>query len=138
MNEKINVKPDTIFLEDLLDDIADGKYKIPVFQRDFVWNSSQMLELFDSILKGYPIGSLLFWKTKEYKTKSEIGPYIIEKEDSDDAKYVLDGFQRISTLFGVLTNPKEHDVDADALKNFSIYFNIKEQHSGQFQAAMMP
>ena len=127
MNEKINVKPDTIYLEDLLEDITDGKYKIPVFQRDFVWKSSQMLDLFDSILKGYPIGSLLFWKTKGYKARSEVGPYTIEKEDSDDAKYVLDGFQRISTLFGVLMNPKEFDArDPDTLKDFSIYFNIKE------------
>jgi len=127
MNEKINVKPDTIFLEDLLDDIADGKYKIPIFQRDFVWKSSQMLELFDSILKGYPIGSLLFWKTKGYQTKNEVGPYTIKQEDGEDTKYVLDGFQRISTLFGVLMNPKEHkDHDSDVLKNYLIYFNINE------------
>jgi len=128
MNDKIIVKPDTIFLEDLLDEIADGKYKIPVFQRDFIWKSSQMYELFDSILKGYPIGSLLFWKTKEgYKTKDEIGPYIIRKEDSDDTKYVLDGFQRISTLFGVLRNPDEYNEKNSAeLKNFLIYFDIKD------------
>ncbi|HZH38994.1 MAG TPA: DUF262 domain-containing protein, partial [Bacillales bacterium] len=83
MIDKISVKPDTIYLGELLDDIAAGKYKIPVFQRDFVWKQSQMIDLFDSILKGYPIGSLLFWKIKGYKTKDEIGPYIIKKEDSD-------------------------------------------------------
>ena len=127
MNDKISVKPDTIYLEDLLDDIAKGEYKIPIFQRDFVWKSSQMLDLFDSILKGYPIGSLLFWKTKGYKTKDQIGPYIIKKEDSEDTKYVLDGFQRISTLFGVLTNPKEYkEKNNTELKDFLIYFDIKE------------
>ncbi|MEH2391123.1 MAG: DUF262 domain-containing protein [Nostoc sp.] len=127
MNDKISVKPDTIYLEDLLDDIANGEYRIPIFQRDFVWKSSQMLELFDSILKGYPIGSLLFWKTKGYKTKDQIGPYILKKEDSDDTKYVLDGFQRISTLFGVLTNPKEYkEKNNTELRNFLIYFDIKE------------
>ncbi|MFO5474001.1 MAG: DUF262 domain-containing protein, partial [Dolichospermum sp.] len=61
MNDKISVKPDTIYLEDLLEEIANGGYQIPVFQREFVWKTSQILELFDSILKGYPIGSLLFW-----------------------------------------------------------------------------
>ncbi|MBW4610860.1 MAG: DUF262 domain-containing protein [Hassallia sp. WJT32-NPBG1] len=127
MNDKISVKPDTIYIEDLLDDIAKGEYKIPIFQRDFVWKSSQMLDLFDSILKGYPIGSLLFWKTKGYKTKDQIGPYIIKKEDGEDTKYVLDGFQRISTLFGVLTNPKEYkEQNSTELKNFLIYFDIKE------------
>jgi hypothetical protein len=126
---KIGVKPDTIYLEDLLDDIADGKYKIPEFQRDFVWKPSQMLDLFDSILKGYPIGSLLFWKTRGYKTKNEIGPYTIEKEDDDDTQYVLDGFQRISTLFGVLMNPKDYQKkDRAELKNFLIYFDIRENN----------
>ncbi|MBD1857079.1 MULTISPECIES: DUF262 domain-containing protein [Leptolyngbya] len=129
MTEKINVKPDTIFLEDLLSDVADGKYKIPIFQRDFVWKPSQMLELFDSILKGYPIGSLLFWKTKGYKTKQEVGPYIIEEDETDDVKYVLDGFQRISTLFGALTNPKDHKQHNNSnYKDFLIYFNIKENN----------
>lgn len=130
MSEKINVKPDTIYLEDLLNDVAKGSYKIPIFQREFVWKTSQMLELFDSILKGYPIGSLLFWNSQdeEYKTKNEIGPYVIEKA-SRNTKYVLDGFQRISTLFGVLMNPKEYS-EANSnnidIKSFSIYFDVKE------------
>lgn len=128
MNDKISVKPDTIYLEDLLIDIANGAYKIPIFQREFVWNSSQMLKLFDSILKGYPIGSLLFWKTKGYKTKDQIGPYIIKKENSD-TRYVLDGFQRISTLFGVLMNPKEFpETNRNELKEFLIYFDIRENN----------
>lgn len=129
MSEKISVKPDTIFLEELLDEVANGEYKIPIFQREFVWKTSQMLELFDSILRGYPIGSLLFWNTKGYNTKNEIGPYTIKNEKSD-VKYVLDGFQRISTLFGVLTNPKEHkeEVNSSELKNFSIYFDVKENN----------
>lgn len=126
MNDKISVKPDTIYLEDLLKDIASGKYKIPKFQRDFVWKTSQILELFDSILNGYPIGSLLFWKTKGYGTRDEIGPYTISKEDSDFS-YVLDGFQRISTLFGVLTNPKNFSVERNIseLKDFSVFFDAK-------------
>jgi uncharacterized protein with ParB-like and HNH nuclease domain len=129
MNEKISVKPDTIYLEDLLKDIANGEYKIPKFQRDFVWKTSQMLELFDSILNGYPIGSLLFWKTKNYETRDEIGPYTINKVASD-FRYVLDGFQRISTLFGVLTNPKNFHMEKNSseLKAFSILFDIRENN----------
>jgi hypothetical protein len=127
MNEKISVKPDTIYLEDLLEDIANGEYKIPIFQREFVWKTSQIIDLFDSIFKGYPIGSLLFWNTKDYKTKNEIGPYTLEKENSD-VRYVLDGFQRISTLFGVLANPKDYkQVDKNELKNFVIYFDVRDK-----------
>ncbi|MBD2147188.1 DUF262 domain-containing protein [Sphaerospermopsis sp. FACHB-1194] len=126
MNDKIIIKPDTIFLEDLLNDIANGAYKIPIFQREFVWKTSQMLELFDSILKGYPIGSLLFWNTTGYKTKDQIGPYKINKENRETI-YVLDGFQRISTLFGALMNPQEFStVNENELKDFLIYFDIRE------------
>jgi uncharacterized protein with ParB-like and HNH nuclease domain len=127
MNDKISVKPDTIFLEDLLNEIANGEYRIPIFQRDFVWKPSQILDLFDSILKGYPIGTLLFWKNQGYKTKDKIGPYLIKKEARGEIKYVLDGFQRICTLFGVLTNPKEYDgSNTTENKDFLIYFDIKE------------
>jgi uncharacterized protein with ParB-like and HNH nuclease domain len=129
MNEKITVKPDTIFLEDLLANVAKGQYKIPVFQRDFVWESSQMRELFDSILKSYPIGSLLFWKTNEnFDIKTEVGPYRIEGQNAEFA-YVLDGFQRISTLFGVLMNPKNFNrIEAgDNLNKFSIFFDLRDE-----------
>ncbi|NES01310.1 MAG: DUF262 domain-containing protein [Symploca sp. SIO1B1] len=131
MNEKINVKPDTIYLEDLLIEIANGEYKIPIFQREFVWEYSQMIDLFDSLLKGYPIGTLLFWKTKGYKTRDEIGPYTI-KEKGSDFRYILDGFQRISTLFGVLINPKKFHPKENSIvcnyKKFLIYFDIRENH----------
>lgn len=126
MNDKIIIKPDTIFLEDLLNDIANGAYKIPIFQREFVWKTSQMLELFDSILKGYPIGSLLFWNTTGYKIKEQIGPYKINKENRETI-YVLDGFQRISTLFGALMNPQKFaTVNENELRDFLIYFDIRE------------
>ena len=128
MNDKISVKPDIIFIEELLKDIANGEYKIPIFQREFVWQTSQMLELFDSILKGYPIGSLLFWNTQGYKTKNQIGPYIIRK-NNNNTKYILDGFQRISTLFGALINPKDFpEKNENDVKDFLIYFDIKENN----------
>ncbi|MDB9475399.1 DUF262 domain-containing protein [Dolichospermum circinale] len=129
MNDKISVKPDIIFIEELLKDIANGEYKIPIFQREFVWQTSQMLELFDSILKGYPIGSLLFWNTQGYKTKDQIGPYIIRKNNNNNTKYILDGFQRISTLFGALINPKDFpEKNENDVKDFLIYFDIQENN----------
>jgi len=130
MNNKITVKPDIAYLEDLLVDVANGSYKIPEFQREFIWKSNQMIQLFDSILRGYPIGSLLFWKAEGvYDTDNEIGPYIINKK-TDDFKYILDGFQRISTLFGVLINPKNFDDEKNPKKmsDFLIYFDIEENN----------
>lgn len=128
MNDKISVKPDAIHLDDLLQDVKNGKYKLPKFQRDFVWNPAQMLELFDSILKGYPIGSLLFWQTsEEFKCKEEVGQFVV-REKAKTYSYILDGVQRMSTLFGTLMNPKsfEGDIIEANKKDFLIYFDIKE------------
>lgn len=124
----LNVKPETTRLLNLMDEITAGEIKVPVFQRDFIWKSTQMLELFDSILKGYPIGSLLLWRpNNKFKTKDYIGPYLINSS-STDIRYVLDGFQRLSTLFGTLTHPNNPGVTYNkimSLKDFSIYYNLK-------------
>lgn len=128
MNDKIIVKPDAIYLDELLQDVKNGKYKLPKFQRDFVWTPAQILELFDSILKGYPIGSLLFWQTSdEFKCKNEIGLFIVN-ETAKSYSYILDGVQRISTLFGTLMNPSnfEGDIIEANRTDFLIYFDIKE------------
>lgn len=124
----LNVKPERTRLLNLIEEIMAGEIKVPVFQRDFVWKSTQMLELFDSILKGYPIGSLLLWRpNNEFQTKESIGPYQINASSSD-TRYVLDGFQRLSTLFGVLTNPKNVNLSIrynTIPKEFLIFYNLK-------------
>jgi hypothetical protein len=45
-----------------LREIDRNKYALPALQREFVWKHEQICELFDSVMKGYPIGSFLFWK----------------------------------------------------------------------------
>ena len=49
----------------LFHDIERGDLKLPMFQRDFVWDKEQTAKLIDSILKGYPIGTFILWKTRE-------------------------------------------------------------------------
>ena len=49
----------------LMSEIEKGIIKIPQFQRDFVWTKEKSAKLLDSILKGYPIGTFILWKTKE-------------------------------------------------------------------------
>ncbi len=51
--------------ESLLNDIVKGLVKIPQFQRDFVWPREKSAALIDSILRGYPIGTFIFWRTCE-------------------------------------------------------------------------
>ena len=59
----LNVEHCTI--ENIMQDARGGQIKIPQFQRRYVWSVSDCAKLLDSILKGYPVGSLIYWKTKE-------------------------------------------------------------------------
>ena len=56
MSSQIQVKPAVNRLIKFMTEIEDGKFKIPTFQRDFVWEKKDKIELFDSISKEYPIG----------------------------------------------------------------------------------
>ncbi|WP_303717563.1 DUF262 domain-containing protein [Brevundimonas naejangsanensis] len=98
-----SARPDIISLDILLKDVDDGRVQIPRFQRPYVWTPLMMRELFDSVLNGYPIGSLLFWEPRDTNVKvmDRIGP-ISAPTQSAPASLVLDGHQRLATLYGVL------------------------------------
>lgn len=129
MSEKITVKPDKFSIANLLEEVKEGIIKIPLFQRDFVWKEFQMLELLDSISKGYPIGSLLLWQPNdEYDFHKNIGPYTIQENPNNrSTNYVLDGFQRITTLFSLLTNPSDYGFTFESVgKKYNIYYDLEE------------
>ena len=87
----------------LFNDIDTGRIKIPQFQRDFVWSKAQTCKLIDSILKGFPIGTFILWKTKErLRHMRNIGNIELPDPDPGDfVQYVLDGQQRITSLYAV-------------------------------------
>ncbi|MBT4209172.1 DUF262 domain-containing protein, partial [Candidatus Woesearchaeota archaeon] len=58
--ENQNKKYDHLFTA-----IDTGYLKIPKFQREFVWSKKQTAKLIDSIIKGFPIGTFIFWKTRD-------------------------------------------------------------------------
>ena len=58
-------EPQSSTFSGLISDIEKGQIKIPQFQREFVWDMQKSANLMDSIIKGYPIGTFIFWKTKE-------------------------------------------------------------------------
>lgn len=103
--------------EHLFSDIDQGSIKIPKFQRDFVWNKQQTAQLIDSIIKGYPIGTFIFWKTKdELRHFKNIGnARLPDQKKGDFVYYVLDGQQRITSLYavrkGVMINKEGTDID---------------------------
>ncbi|NMO15474.1 DUF262 domain-containing protein [Pyxidicoccus fallax] len=102
------VKPDSSLIEELFDEISKGTLRIPRFQRRFFWKPEAMRELFDSIQKGYPIGSLLLWSAVEqFDSTDEMGPLSVPQAPTGAVAYVLDGHQRLSTLYGVLRLPQD-------------------------------
>lgn len=89
---------DSRSIEDLLIEVIQGKIRIPPFQRGLRWEDEDRIQLFDSILRGYPIGTLLFWKRPAEEARLEIGRLVIEAEERTDALWVVDGQQRLTTL----------------------------------------
>jgi len=94
-------KPDSKKYSDLIREIERGFIKIPKFQRDFVWSLDKTAKLLDSILKGYPIGTFIFWQTIERinDIKNIGGVDLPVTPEGHQVQYVLDGQQRITSLF---------------------------------------
>ena len=87
---------------------AEGGYWLPNIQRPFVWKEEQIERLYDSIMRKYPIGTLLVWKTKQNVKRREFIKYYEQGADlsksnvpADEQKkmLVLDGQQRLQSLF---------------------------------------
>jgi hypothetical protein len=114
------IKPDTMSYSELINDIESGIIKIPAFQRDFVWEMNDTIALLDSIYRGYPIGSFLFWETDEHlNSLRNIGNLPLEQvPEGRFASYVLDGQQRITSLYASI---KEAVINN---KKYLIYFDL--------------
>ena len=106
-------KGTNLTIQDVIKSISEGDYRIPRFQRDFVWSIKDSANLIDSILKGYPIGSVILWKTKQ--ELSEIrdfgGLSIPDKDTGRYTSYVIDGQQRLTSLLFALKGLKTSDTD---------------------------
>lgn len=141
MNSKLKIEVRVRTLKSYLSDFDQGRMQIPTFQRDFVWTPDDIKQLFDSIKNNYPIGSILFWKplhnSPEWlkSEKSMIGPYQIKSVDTQmvEPNYILDGYQRLSSLFGCLTNPEKYNTNYlsrdEKLWNekFKLYYDLDEE-----------
>ncbi len=90
-------------IREILDSVYRGQVRIPAFQRGFVWEPDRVAFLIDSIYKGYPFGALLFWRTSELlQTENRLGPFDLPNPQADyPIDYVLDGQQRVTSIFGV-------------------------------------
>jgi hypothetical protein len=137
MSSKLKIDTRVRSLKNYLEEFEQGAFQIPSFQRDFLWSQDDIKQLFDSIKNNYPIGSILFWKPLEnasaWMEESKIGPYKIAVNSSKEPIYILDGYQRLSSLFGCLTNPKKYNNDNIVLnesewkRNFNLYYDLEDE-----------
>ena len=113
-------KPDSKKYADLIHEIQRGIIKIPKFQRDFVWTIDKTAKLLDSILKGYPIGTFILWQTDErINDIKNVGNLDIpDTPDGVKVQYVLDGQQRITSLFAAYLGAQIRKVGEKKITNY--------------------
>ncbi len=131
MSAKLRIYTRVRRLIHYIEDLENGTLQIPVFQRDFIWTNKNKLDLLDSLKQGYPIGSILFWQpiNKKHAQAEKIGPFTVPNK-TENFFYILDGFQRLSTILGCLINPEKSSLQCDKntwKKDFLIYYDLEEQ-----------
>ncbi|MEZ0076592.1 DUF262 domain-containing protein [Planotetraspora sp. GP83] len=98
-----------------------GRLRVPYFQRSYRWERDDVVKLFDSILRGYPIGNLLMWQRPADAAVLEVGPLAVTAPQVPDALWVVDGQQRITSLVGALAAPAD-TVDP----RFRIFYDLRQ------------
>ncbi|MGH4015101.1 MAG: DUF262 domain-containing protein, partial [Pseudonocardiaceae bacterium] len=109
----------TIDLDDLVELAWSGRIRVPHFQRDFRWTREDVIRLFDSIVKRYPVGSLLLWRRPAPAQRISLGALSIDAPAVDQALWVVDGQQRITSLANAL-----HD-DGASDPRFTLAYDIR-------------
>ena len=121
-SEVVKIYP---FVEEKL---SKDKILIPTFQREFVWKPENILKLWDSIFRFYPIGSILYWVTNSYlHTHRKLGGFEFPHDEDTVRKfkewaYILDGQQRATSLLVSILGGKGKVKD-DENFDYTLYFD---------------
>ena len=117
----------------ILDHIDSGDMALPKFQRGYVWNRDQVRALMDSLYRRHPVGSLLVWATAadgaSYRGDQELTPGVV--------RLLLDGQQRITSLYGTIRGEAPAFFDGDARAFTDLYFHIGNEEFRFHQRLLM-
>ncbi len=111
---------DALTIDALVQHVREGRVRVPTFQRPLRWKRDDVRRLFDSILKGYPIGSLLLWKRPAEEQQLTLGRLTIDAPKLDSALWVIDGQQRLTSLANVL-------LEGGATDEFAVSYDLELQ-----------
>ena len=116
-------------ISELMSDIRNQDLVLPEFQREYVWTLEQAKQLMVSLFRGYPTGSLLFWKTTD---PPELKNTVIPQDKPGTTSVILDGQQRLTTLYLLLEGKIPPYYQPRDIKNDprELYFDLA---SGEFQ-----
>ncbi len=129
--KRTEVVPEVVFLGKLVEQVAAGKIRVPRFQRAFVWKQADLRALLDSVLRGFPIGSILVWDTEaNVESAPRIGPVEISPPPDGVVGHLLDGQQRVSTLVGTLRLTDDMDPIADQI-DWRFYYDLDKPGSDE-------
>lgn len=88
----------------LIEKIDTGELGLPELQRPFIWKDTKVRDLFDSMMRGYPIGYLMLWECPNLEKKKTIG---VENHSYESPREVIiDGQQRLTSLYAVMKGKK--------------------------------
>lgn len=112
-------------LKKLFGELENGNIKIPRFQRGYVWERSKIVKLLNSIYSQYPIGSFFIWVASlDYKNfcreLTELN--LTEQPEANNYSFILDGQQRITSLYVALKGKKLNGTDFS-----TICFNLEKK-----------
>lgn len=110
----------TFTVHELVQRAWSGDIRVPHFQRPFRWKWDDAQKLFDSIVSNYPIGSLLLWARAAPAERIQLGALTLDAPKTDNALWVVDGQQRITSLANAL-HP-----DGQADSRFAMSYNLRQ------------
>jgi 5-methylcytosine-specific restriction endonuclease McrA len=107
----------------ILDQIDLGSIALPEFQRGYVWNRDQVRGLMDSLYRRHPVGSLLVWLTRtegaQARGTDQLPPGTV--------KLLLDGQQRITTLYGIVKGRPPRFFDGSTETFTGLHFHLDDE-----------
>jgi hypothetical protein len=114
-------------IESLLSRVREGEIAIPEIQRPFVWESSQVRDLLDSLYQGFPVGYLIAWRNPDVKLK--------DGKTASGKMILIDGQQRITALTAAVLGQRVITKDYRKVR-ISIAFHPIEQRFEVYNAAI--
>lgn len=132
-SEEANGGGRTLKISTVLDHIDSGHMALPEFQRGYVWNRDQVRALFDSLYRRHPVGGLLVWatesKTATHRGDGPLAPGVV--------KLLLDGQQRMTTLYGVVRGRAPEFFDGNAQAFTGLRFHLDTETFAFYQPVKM-